>query len=52
MQPFTKVQALIEVQARAMEIDLSVLRVAEKRRRAIMDRVTLLDKGIRIPDPN
>jgi hypothetical protein len=52
MQPFTKVWALIEIQPKVMEIDLNVPRPAEKKRRAIMDRVTLLDKGIHIPYPN
>jgi hypothetical protein len=36
-----------------MEIDMTTLGVADvKRRITIMDRTTLLDKGIHIPDPN
>jgi hypothetical protein len=35
-----------------MEIDLNVSRAIEKKRCAIMDRATLLDKGIHILDPN
>jgi hypothetical protein len=36
-----------------MEIDMTTLRVADVRRRTtIMDRTTLLDQGIHIPDPN
>jgi hypothetical protein len=42
---------LIEVQPSAMEIDMNVLGSVKLRRHAIiMDKATLLDKGIRIPD--
>jgi hypothetical protein len=35
-----------------MDIDMSAPRVAKKRRHAIMNRATLLDKGIHIPNLN
>jgi hypothetical protein len=34
-----------------MEIKMCELDAATKRRHTIMDRVTFLEKGIRIPDP-
>jgi hypothetical protein len=51
MQPSTKVQMSTKVQPNAMEINMSVLGSIEVRKLAtIMDKATLLDKGIRIPD--
>jgi hypothetical protein len=50
--PPTKVQVMIEAQLRVMEIEMCELDVVVKRRRAFMDKATLLKKGIRIPDCN
>jgi hypothetical protein len=51
VQPSSKVQMLIEMQPSAMEIDVNAPSSVEVRRHAIiMNKATLLDKGIRIPD--
>jgi hypothetical protein len=43
----------IEVQPNVMEINMSVVGSTKVRKRAtIMDKTTLLDKGIRIPNPD
>jgi hypothetical protein len=34
-----------------MEMEQREMKVIAKRRRAILDRATLLEKGIKIPDP-
>lgn len=48
-----RVQPLIEMQPSAMEIDMNAPGVTEARRcKTIMDRPTLLNKGIHIPNPN
>ncbi len=53
MQSSTKVQMSIEVQPNVMEINMSVVGSTKVRKRAtIMDKTTLLDKGIRIPNPD
>jgi hypothetical protein len=53
VQASTKVQTLIVVHPSAMEIDMSVPQSTEVRKCAtIMDRATLMDKNISIPNPN
>jgi hypothetical protein len=49
VQPSTEVEMSTKVQPSVMEIDMSVLGFTKARRRAtIMDKTTLLDKGIHI----
>ncbi len=50
-QPSIKVQVLPKAQLRVVEIEICESNVASKKRRAIMDKVTLLEKVIRIPNP-
>jgi hypothetical protein len=51
VQPSTEVQMSIEVQPNVMEINMSALGVTKvKRRVTVMDKATLLDKGIHIPN--
>jgi len=51
VQPSTKVHVSTKLQPNAMEINMSVPSFTEVRRHTtIMDRATLLDKGIRIPN--
>ncbi len=53
MQSSTEVQMLIVMQPSAMEIDMSALGSIEVRRCVtIMDRATLMDKGVHVPNPN
>jgi hypothetical protein len=53
MQPSTEMQKSIKVQPNVMEINMSVIGSTKVRKPAtIMDKTTLLDKGIRIPDPD
>jgi helix-turn-helix protein len=53
MQSSTEVQILIVMQPSAMEIDMNALSSIEVKRCAtIMDKATLLDKGIHVPNPN
>ncbi len=44
-------QAMAKAQQRVIEIERCELKVVGKRRRAIVDKVTFLDKGIKIPNP-
>jgi hypothetical protein len=44
------VQAKAEAQRKAMEIERCELEVIAKRKCAILNRATLLEKGIKIPD--
>jgi hypothetical protein len=41
---------MVEAQQRAMEMERWELEVVAKRRHAILDRATLLEKGIKISD--
>jgi hypothetical protein len=50
VHPFTKVHEMTKTQLRAMEIKIQESNVATKKRRAIMDKATLLEKGIHIPN--
>jgi hypothetical protein len=45
------VQANAKAQRRAMEMERHEVEVVVKRRRVILDRATLLEKGIKILDP-
>ncbi len=51
VQQATKVQTMVESQQRLMEMEQREAKVVTKRRRAILDRTTLLQKGIKIPNP-
>jgi hypothetical protein len=51
VQPSIKVKAMAEAQQRVMEIERSESQAIVKKRRAILDRTTLLEKGIKILDP-
>jgi hypothetical protein len=42
---------MAKAQRRVMEIERCELKVVAKRRCAILDKATLLDKGIKIPNP-
>jgi hypothetical protein len=42
---------MVEAQLKAMEIKRHELEATTKRRCAIMDKATLVEKGICIPDP-
>ncbi len=42
---------MAKAQQRVMEMEQREMKVIAKRRRAILDRATLLEKGIKIPDP-
>ncbi len=50
IQQSTEVQTMAEVRWKAMEIERHELKVVMKRRHAILDRITLLQKGIKILD--
>jgi len=50
VHPFIEVQEMTKTQLRAMEIEMQESNVAAKKRHAIMDKATLLEKGIRIPN--
>ncbi len=50
VQPSIKVQTLTEAQLRVMEIKMRKLDVATKRRCTFMDKTTLLEKAIHIPN--
>jgi len=50
VQPSIKVQTFTEAQLRVMEIKMCELDVATKRRCTIMDKTTLLEKAIHIPN--
>lgn len=50
VQQSTEVQAMAEAQQRAMEIDKHELKTITKKRCAILDKATLLEKGIKIPN--
>jgi len=51
VQQATKVQAMAEAQQRVMEMERRETKAVMKRRCTILDRATLLDKGIKILDP-
>jgi hypothetical protein len=42
---------MAEAQQKVMEIERHESKVVVKRRHAILDRATLLEKGIKIPNP-
>jgi hypothetical protein len=42
---------MVEAQQKAMEMEKREVEVIAKRRHTILDRVTLLEKGIKILDP-
>ncbi len=50
IQQSTKVQAMVKAQQRAMETEKCEVKTITKRRCAILDKATLLEKGIKIPD--
>jgi hypothetical protein len=43
---------MAKAQRRAMEMERLELKVVAKKRHAILNKATLLDKGIKIPDPD
>jgi len=51
VQQATKVQTMVEAQQRLMEVEEHEAEVAMKKRCGILNRVTLLEKGIKIPNP-
>jgi len=51
VQQATKVQGMVEAQQRAMEVERHEAEVIMKRRCIILDKTTLLEKGIKILDP-
>ncbi len=51
VQRATKVQAMVEAQKRAMEMQRRESKVIAKRISAILDKATLLGKGTKILDP-
>ncbi len=51
VQQAREVQANAEAQWRAMEMERREVEVVVKRRRVILDIITLLEKGIKILDP-
>jgi TPP-dependent indolepyruvate ferredoxin oxidoreductase alpha subunit len=52
VQQSIEVQAMAKTQQKAMEMERRESEVVAKRRCIIMDRATLLEKGIKIPDPD
>jgi hypothetical protein len=44
------VQAMVEAQQREMEIEGRESKTITKKRRAILDKATLMEKGIQIPN--
>ncbi len=50
VQQDTKVQVMVEAQRREMEMERQELEIIAKRRRVILNRPTLLEKGIKILD--
>jgi hypothetical protein len=52
VQQSIEVQAMVESHLRAMEMESRKSEVVAKRKRAILDKGTLLDKDIKIPNPN
>ncbi len=50
VQQDTKVQVMVEVQQRVMEMEEQESKVVDRRRRIILDKATLLEKGIKILD--
>ncbi len=48
VQQATKVQEMAKAQQRAMEMEKHELEAIAKRKRAILDRTTVLEKGIKI----
>jgi hypothetical protein len=51
VQQATEVQGMVEAQQRVMEMERHEVEVVMKRRCAILDRATLLEKGIKILNP-
>jgi hypothetical protein len=51
VQQATHVHAMIEAQRRAMEMERRESKAIAKRRHVILDITTLLEKGIKIPNP-
>ncbi len=51
VQQAIEVQEMAKAQRRMMEMERRELEGVVKRRRAILDRATLLEKGIKILDP-
>jgi len=51
VQQPTKVQGMVEAQQKVMEMERHEVEVVMKRRCAILDKATLLEKGIKILDP-
>jgi hypothetical protein len=51
VQQATKVQGIAETQQRAMEVERHEAEVVMKKRCVILDKTTLLEKGIKILDP-
>ncbi len=52
VQQSTEVTTMVEAQRRAMEMESHKSETIEKRRCANLNRPTLLEKGIKIPNPN
>jgi hypothetical protein len=50
IQPSTEVQALTEAQLRVMEIDMRESNAIARKRHTIMDKITFMEKVIRIPN--
>jgi len=51
VQQSTEVEAMAKAQQRAMEIEKHELKTITKKRCAILNKATLLEKGIKIPNP-
>jgi len=51
VQQSTEVEAMAKAQKRAMEIEKHELKTITKKRCAILNKATLLEKGIKIPNP-
>jgi RecB family endonuclease NucS len=51
VQQATKVQVMAKTQRRAMEMKRHESKTIANTRRAILDIITLLEKGIKIPNP-
>jgi len=50
VQQSIEVQVMIEAQRKVMEMERREVKIVTMRRRAILGKATLLEKGIKIPD--